>query len=58
MDRIISSIPRMEHTRSATTLAVAGSILTKDLDREKRIEHWSYGSVIGMLNYLVNCTHP
>ena len=58
IDRIISSVPSMKDARSATTPASAGCILTKDIDGERRKEHWSYRSVIGMLNYLVNCTHP
>ena len=58
IDRIIESIPGMKDARSATTPASAGVTLTKDEIGEPRKEHWNYRSVIGMLNYLVNCTHP
>ena len=58
IDRIIASIPGMTDARSASTPAVAGEILNKDIGGELRKEHWNYRSVIGMLNYLVNCTHP
>ena len=58
INRIIQLVPSMKDARSATTPAAAGTILTKNLEEETRKEHWSYRSVIGMLNYLVNCTHP
>ena len=56
IDRIIKSVPSLKDTRSATTPAAAGTILTKDLEGEKRKEHWKYRSIIGIMNYLVNCT--
>ena len=58
IDRIIAAIPSMKEARSAKTPAAAGDILIKDVDGDPRKEHWEYRSVIGMLNYLVNCTHP
>ena len=33
-------------------------IMTKDLNGKTRQEDWSYRSLIGMMNYLVNTTHP
>ena len=58
IDRIIASVPRMREAKSAKTPAAAGQILTKDDDGEERQEHWNYRSVVGMLNYLVMCSHP
>ena len=57
IDRIIKSVPSMKDAMSTTTPAAAGKILTKDLEGEKRNDHWSCRSGIGMLNYLINCTH-
>ena len=48
----------MKDARSAKSPAVSGALLTKDEDGEKRIESWNYLPVIGMLNYLVNSSHP
>ena len=58
IDIIILSVPSMKDTRNGTKTAVAEIILTKDLEGEERKEHWSYIFIIGMLNYIVNCTHP
>ena len=58
IDRIIEAIPGMKDARSACTSADAGVVLTKDSDGSDRKENWHYRSIIGMLNYLVNCTHP
>eukprot|EP00957_Ditylum_brightwellii_P123391 9408229-Ditylum_brightwellii.AAC.1 len=33
-------------------------MLTKDTTGSKRKENWNYRSVIGILNFLVNSTHP
>ena len=48
----------MTDTRSACTPAVAVETLNKDIGGELWKEYWNYRSVIGMLNYLINCTHP
>ena len=58
IDRIVDSIPGMNDARSAKSPAISGAVLTKDEYGESRLEHWNYRSVIGMLNYLVNCSHP
>ena len=58
VDRIIGSIKGMEDAKMAKSLAVTTSILTKDTDGNPRKENWNYRSLIGMLNYLVNCTQP
>ena len=34
------------------------TILTNDKNGKERQEKWNYRSLIGMLNYLVNTTHP
>ena len=58
IDRIVDSIPGMNDARSAKSPSISGAVLTKDEYGESRLEHWNYRSVIGMLNYLVNCSHP
>ena len=58
INRILATIPGMKEARSAKSPAVSGAVLSKDEDGELRQEHWNYRSVIGMLNYLVNCSHP
>ena len=58
VNRIVDSIPGMKNARGAKSPVSTSMILTKDQDGEPRAEQWHYRSVIGMLNYLVNCTHP
>ena len=58
INRIIDFIPGMKDARRATTPAQSGEVLTKDENGELRREDWNYRSIIGMLNFLVNCTHP
>ena len=58
INRILATIPGMKEARSAKSPAISGAVLSKDEDGESRLEHWNYRSVIGMLNYLVNCSHP
>ena len=58
INRIIDFIPGMKDVRRATTPAQPGEVLTKDENGEARREDWNYRSIIGMLNFLVNCTHP
>ena len=47
IDRIIKSVPSMKVVKGAKTPAVAGNVLTKDIEGEIRKEHWNYISVIG-----------
>ena len=58
IDRIIASIKGMTDAKMAKSPAVTTSVLTKDTDGNPRKEEWNYRSLIGMLNYLVNCTQP
>ena len=58
IDRIIESIRGMKDANPSKTPASSTIILTKDLEGEGKKEQWNYRSVIGMLNYLVNCTQP
>ena len=58
IDRIIESIPGMKDAKIAKTPAAVDVILTKDPLGKERTDNWNYRSVIGQLNYLVNCTHP
>ena len=48
----------MTEARSTKSPACSSVVLTKDIDGEPRKEQWNYRAIIGMLNYLVNCTHP
>ena len=56
--RIIDAIPGMSKAHPVNTPAVPSVILTKDTNGPDRKEKWHYRSVIGMLNFLVNSTHP
>ena len=58
IQRIIEFIPGMTEARSTKSPACSSVVLTKDIDGEPRKEQWNYRAIIGMLNYLVNCTHP
>ena len=58
IDRIIASVPGMTDAKSAKSPAAVGTTLTKDEEGKPRKDEWEYRSVIGMLNYLVNCSHP
>ena len=58
IDRIIDSMPSMNDARGVKIPTASGTILTRDLNGKARQEHWNYRLVIGMLNYLVNYTHP
>ena len=48
----------MKDPRSVCTLAVSSVVIAKGVRGKKRKEHCDYRSVIGMINFLVNCTHP
>ena len=58
VDRIIETIRGMKDAKIAKSPAVTTDILTKDVNGTPRKETWNYRSLIGMLNYLVNCTQP
>ena len=58
IDRIIDSIQGMREANPSKSPASTTTALTKDENGEPRQEKWNYRSVIGMLNYLVNCTQP
>ena len=58
IERIINFIPGMAEARSAKSPACSSIVLTKDIEGEPRKEQWNYRAIIGLLNYLVNCTHP
>ena len=58
IDYIINFIHGMAGTWSAKSLMCSSIILTKDKDDKPRKQHIHYYSVICILNYLVNCTHP
>ena len=58
IDRIIAAVPSMKNARSSKTPAATGTALTKDEEGDPRKETWHYRSLIGMMNYLVNCSQP
>eukprot|EP00957_Ditylum_brightwellii_P004185 318952-Ditylum_brightwellii.AAC.1 len=55
---MIKAIPRTEKATEHKTPAATSLVLTKDKDRKARQENWNYRSVVVMLNFLVNSTHP
>ena len=48
----------MQKANPTSIPALPSVILTKDEKGEPRKEKWNYRSVVGMLNFLVNSTHP
>eukprot|EP00957_Ditylum_brightwellii_P192515 14658146-Ditylum_brightwellii.AAC.2 len=58
MKRIIKAIPGMQRATEHKIPAATPLVLTKVKDGKARQEKWNYRSVIGMLNFLVNSTHP
>ena len=58
INRIIKAIPGMSKANPTKIPASPSVILTKDEAGPGRKENWHYRSVIGMLNFLVNSTHP
>eukprot|EP00957_Ditylum_brightwellii_P174482 13285006-Ditylum_brightwellii.AAC.1 len=58
MKRIIKAIHGMENATDYKVPAATSLILAKDINGMARKQNWNYRSVIGMLNFLVNSTHP
>ena len=56
--RIISTIPGMQKANPRKTPACTTVTLTKDPSGPFMAGEFNYRSIIGMLNYLVNSTHP
>eukprot|EP00957_Ditylum_brightwellii_P198511 15129308-Ditylum_brightwellii.AAC.1 len=56
--RIIKGISGMNRSNEHKTPADSTPVLTIDSNGEKRRENWNYKSIIGMMNFLVNSTHP
>ena len=48
----------MDKVNTKSTPMAPTSIITKDTNGKERQEKLNYHSLIGMLNYLVNTTHP
>ena len=55
---IIDAVTGMRKVNPVTYLVLPSVILTKDENGEKSKENWNYRSVIGMLNFLTNSSHP
>ena len=58
INRIIEAIPGVKKANPVKYSALPLMILTEDIFGENQKEKWNYRSLIGMLNYLVNSTHP
>ena len=58
INRIIEAIPGMNKENPKSIPLSPTLIMTKDLNGKTRQEYWSYRSLIGMMNYLMNTTHP
>ena len=58
INRIINAIPGMDKANPKPIPMSPTLIMTKDINGKIRQEDWNYRSLIGMLNYLVNTTHP
>ena len=58
INRIIKAIPGMDKANEHTTPATSSATLTKDTSGKARQESWNYRSISGMLNFLVDSTHP
>ena len=58
ISRILKVIPGMEKANEHRVPAATSITLTKDSTGKPRQENWNYRSIIGMLNFLVNSTHP
>eukprot|EP00957_Ditylum_brightwellii_P211302 15366023-Ditylum_brightwellii.AAC.1 len=51
-------MPGMDRANEHLIPASYTSIMTKEQERESKKENWNYRSMIGILNFLVNSTHP
>ena len=58
INRIINAVPGMDKANPKPILMSPTIVMTKDLNGKERQETWNYQSLIGMMNYLVNTTHP
>ena len=58
INQIIEAIPGMDKANPKSIPMSPNTVLTKDKSGKERQEKWNYRSLIGMLNYLVNTTHP
>ena len=58
LKRIIDSIPGMEGANPREIPAMPSVALTKDRQGKPRKGNWNYRSVIGMLNFVAQSTHP
>ena len=58
IERIIDAVPGMNKANPVIYPALPSVILTKDEMGENRKEKWNYRSLVGMLNFLTNSSHP
>jgi len=58
LKRIIEALPSLKDANPTNIPALLTVMLTKDKDGKPRKGTWNYRSVIGMLNFLTNSTHP
>ena len=58
IERIIDAILGMRNKNPLNYPALLSVVLTKGEQVPERIKKWNYRSVIGMLNFLTNYSHP
>jgi len=58
LKRIIETIPGMKDANPRDTPAMPSVMLAKDVNGKPRKGVWNYRSVIGMMNFVAQSTHP
>ena len=58
INRIINAVPGMDKANPKPIPMSPTIVMTNHLNGKERQETWNYRSLIGMMNYLVNTTHP
>ena len=58
INRIINDVPGMDKANAKSIPMSHNTIFTEDKNGKERSEKWNHRSLIGILNYLVNTTHP
>ena len=58
INRIIEAIPGMDKANPKSIPMSPNTVLTKYKSGKERQETWNYRFLLGILNYLVNTTHP
>ena len=56
--RIIEAVPGLKDANPVNIPAASTVLLDKDNNGKNRKGKWNYRSIVGMLDFLVNSTHP